>query len=120
MDPGSEFDTSGEEFTPRKRDTTRKYEEDHTGSDNARLRNMYEVQVLLGCQQKELVQIYDAIRYWFKDHPESVVIDARTDEQQKLCTPLIQHLKSKFSAVLNAEDHGQRGPNAGALWYTVR
>lgn len=83
MESDDGLDTSSWLFTPRKRDTRRKYEEDHTGADNLRFRNMTEVQNTLGIDTKGLQDYYKVIRVWFEEHPDVVINHVRKDEEQK-------------------------------------
>ena len=84
-------------FSPRgKRDTTLKYEEDHTGEDNCSFRNWTEVHNTLGITEAATREWSKAVGAYYVGNPEQLVEGLRTKEEQKKVEPLYWHLYWKF------------------------
>ena len=107
MDSGQEDDRGrSSQGDPIKKDTRRKYEDDHAGEDSPVYRNMAELERTLSLTSAQRREMQNTIQAWFKAHPDNEVQGLKTNHDHIQIQPLLEHLSQTYRIYFEDDQPG--------------
>ena len=87
-----------------RKNTKRKYADDHTGEDSPHYMNIGELMSTLGLSTSQLIEMQASVEQLFDEHPENIVTGIKGGANQTKIDPLLEFLSNKYRLLFDPEN----------------